>query len=371
MYDLFGLEECLAVIIEHKRISKHALKNIASEFNRHLSTTRERILKNLSTFQNSRDSLAYATLTSKGLVGIINHIDSELKKQESQSDSARNITHSILSEISKSLEQLKEFCKKYFTSVGFYHFPLSESERHSVAQELRSQVNRNPILSDTFVYEFLQLVLEQNPPTTTIEAGYWRDLFLALHGRKFKRADELYIFLLSKDFNYPELYYFYRKLILSELHHLPDSLSQLEYLLHVRKMIIQIPEDNKFHTLHKFPRVKKLLIKMLNSEIEFLNEVKKQMLFTAKDQLLSTDFTVSFSVKQLAYFIYLQAECGVIISKTAKTIHDRIVSHYSTRETEHISQKSFKNAYYVHSPEDIKKVIVKLSEMLALANAEY
>jgi hypothetical protein len=71
--------------------------------------------------------------------------------------------------------------------------------------------------------------------------------------------------------------------------------------------------------------------------------------------LLDNGYKVTLTVKQFAIFIHLQVEAKIIITETPKSLHEYISKHYSTNDTDRISAKSFKNAYYRASTDDLKK----------------
>jgi len=83
--------------------------------------------------------------------------------------------------------------------------------------------------------------------------------------------------------------------------------------------------------------------------------------------LLDERYKVTLTVKQLAIFTHLQVEANIIIAETPKLLHEYIAKHYSTNETDRISAKSFKNAYYSASTGDLEKIIDKIVTMLAIA----
>jgi peptidyl-tRNA hydrolase len=73
----------------------------------------------------------------------------------------------------------------------------------------------------------------------------------------------------------------------------------------------------------------------------------------------------------LAYLIFLAVEVGIVTERKAKRVHEYIISHVSTTETEKISEKSFSNGYYVPNSVDIGIVSDKLAQMLAKAQGQY
>lgn len=141
-------------------------------------------------------------------------------------------------------------------------------------------------------------------------------------------------------------------------------------LLETRKKIQQIIPNNQLCYLKTQPKTAEFLKEYLKQEISSLHKLSKMIKNFEQGSFLDSRFKVSLSVKQLALFIQLQVACGIILEEKPKFIHSYIISHYSTSTTESISEKSFKNGYYVHSPEDLKKIIYLLSKMIAKAKGQ-
>lgn len=116
---------------------------------------------------------------------------------------------------------------------------------------------------------------------------------------------------------------------------------------------------------------RKLVNTLIKEKIRCLELLKLVNENNEDAQMLSSQYKVSFSVKQLSFFIHLQMETGIILWRRAKFAPQYVSRHYSTIERESISEKSVRNALYNHSGEDVKKVIVKLTEMLELAKGKY
>ncbi|RZM23915.1 MAG: hypothetical protein EOO88_24605 [Pedobacter sp.] len=150
-----------------------------------------------------------------------------------------------------------------------------------------------------------------------------------------------------------------------------NTAEQFRELISYKKVIGQLMETEPAEYFHQRPNLKKMLLDAAETEIDFLKGLDFLNSELVNSGMLDSSYKVSLSVKQLAFFIYLNVECGVITERKAKTVHQYIISHASTKEAEHISEKSFSNGFYVHHPEDIRKVSEILGKMLALAQKLY
>lgn len=125
------------------------------------------------------------------------------------------------------------------------------------------------------------------------------------------------------------------------------------------------------HYSASHPDLKVLINEYLESERIFTRELDFLTTELVNSGLLDANYKVSFTVRQLAFYIYLNVECGIITEQRAKKIHQYVISHVDSQEKSGIAEKSFKNAYYQHNAEDIKKVCEKIAKMLAIARERF
>ncbi|WP_443938811.1 hypothetical protein [Pedobacter sp. MW01-1-1] len=183
--------------------------------------------------------------------------------------------------------------------------------------------------------------------------------------------EHLTILLISKQFNHPIFYDFCKAQLNERLMKLSVISDHFRELILIRKNLIQnSPLNLPIYSPLSEP-IQDTLLKMIDSELDFLKELDFINTELVNSGLLDSNYKVSLSVKQLAFYISLNVEAGIITEQKATRIHHYITSHVSTLEKQDISEKSFSNAYYVHSPEDIRKVSEKLARMLALAQEKY
>jgi hypothetical protein len=182
---------------------------------------------------------------------------------------------------------------------------------------------------------------------------------------------DIILILLEMNFNAPVFYKFCSNYLLQKIGdgaHLDEHYRSLSFTLKVLKQII--PRTDR-HYQKELPSISTSLINFIQAEIDHVRDIDRIANDLAGSGLVDRNFRVSFTVKQLAFFIHLQVECGIILEERPKTVHKYITSHYNTRDQESISEKSFKNAYYSRISDDMNKVIAKLAEMLAIAQETF
>ncbi|MGN8056058.1 hypothetical protein ACTJKN_07290 [Pedobacter sp. 22163] len=202
--------------------------------------------------------------------------------------------------------------------------------------------------------------------------GFLADLLGAMNaaedssGNKTQRWKNL---MIEYGFNSPAFYSYCCMEIIKKRDNCQDIIESYSELYWIKKRLQQLVPWNGMPFHKALPDIKISLLNFVDAEISHLQSLEKIGGDLAGYGQINENFRVSFSVKELAYFIHLQVECGIILEEKPKKIHQYVIGHYSTRETEKISEKSFKNAYYAKGSDGVKKVIEKLSQMLARAQA--
>ncbi|TBO44310.1 hypothetical protein [Pedobacter kyonggii] len=178
-------------------------------------------------------------------------------------------------------------------------------------------------------------------------------------------------FLIMHNFNHQLGTKMIYRIIDEQLHLIPDPEKQLNELMLLEKAVVQASKTSEKKLFPGLPSLGNSITKYIGAEIKLIKQINRLIQRTSISDPFEGCFAFSLSVKQLAYFIYLQVETGVLITRTAKQVHQYFANRFTTFDGTPISEKSFKNAYYSHAPEDIQKVIEKLSQMLALAEENY
>ncbi|WP_316736750.1 hypothetical protein [Pedobacter aquatilis] len=177
--------------------------------------------------------------------------------------------------------------------------------------------------------------------------------------------------LTTLNFNNLHFFGYLKNLMNAEFERALEISEKYKVLLIYKKETEQtIQESNGQYSLDH-PSLSQLIIGHLEFERLFLKELDLANTEWVNSGVLDANYKVSLTVKQLAFYVYLNVECGIITEQRAKKIHQYVISHIDSHEKSGISEKSFKNAYYLHHAEDIRKVIEKISKMLAIARERY
>lgn len=178
---------------------------------------------------------------------------------------------------------------------------------------------------------------------------------------------ELITELISLELNHPLFYSFCCGFIISQIELVGNISEQYHSLQFLLKKIEQVQPIVSLVYEKKLPKIKHALIRFIQSEISFMRSLDFLSEELSSGGLVEKNYKVSFTVRQLAIFIHLQVESGIIIADKPRLIHQYVAKHFTTPETDKISEKSFKNNYYGNSAEDLEKIISKIAQMLVLA----
>lgn len=180
-------------------------------------------------------------------------------------------------------------------------------------------------------------------------------------------GDDLVSLLISHKFNHRRFLFLFKDYISEKMNEVDDIESKLKQLVSIKTSIIQNLPSSKRKLNPKSPSIKKSALKMINAEMSYIKLAYRPLHSVSQSIPVNNNIMVSFTVKQLAIFLHLQLDAGIILNKNARQLHQFVATHYRTGNIEKISDKSFKNAFYDFSMNDLEKVIEKLIVMLAKA----
>jgi len=279
--------------------------------------------------------------------------------------------------ISNIIQDIKRNFPEYFN----YESLLPEKQWFTEMENLKKQAqelihtlttHQNDKDTTKFLESLLGSSFQPGTPLTYNAINYWQSFLKQLshklrHQTEKNTTLELISTIISLNLNHKDFYQFCCNYINTQLQTCEEMSAQHKTLSLIKKSITQIyPITNNHYNPALIP-IKQSLLKFVTSEIEYLKSMEHISNDLYQHSLLDSKYKVTLTVKQLAIFIHLQVTAKIIIPGSPKILHEYIAKHYSTSETSRISVKSFKNAYYSASTEDLEKVIDKIVTMLAIA----
>ncbi len=299
-----------------------------------------------------------------------------LSKEEENTGPAlrKNLLEHLLTEC----EALLSFIKNHFPEHMDQKMALPEQAAHQVRERLKEKINQ---ISGTVgsadqllnLAAMMETALMEGQPVYRSERLWDKMLTDLKEVTKNKPLNTVQAisFLIIHNFNHQLGTKIIYGIIDEQLHLMPDPEKQLNELMLLEKAIAQASAISGKKLFPGLPSLGNPITKYISAEIKLIKRMNRLVQRTSAADPFEGCFAFSLSVKQLAYLIYLQVETGVLITRTAKQVHQYFANRFTTFDGGSISEKSFKNAYYSHAPEDIQKVIEKLSQMLALAEENY
>jgi len=215
---------------------------------------------------------------------------------------------------------------------------------------------------------------DRNPSYKTIR--YLEGFFEVLNTRLNNHDGPMETFdiiltLISLDFNHPAFYHAACGYFSAELEKCENLTGQYQTLNFLKKLTRQALNLSSVPYNENQPPIADSLQRYLDAELDYLKSLELNAEDLSSGGLLEKTFKVTFTVRQLALFIHLQVEAGIIVAQSPKALHHYAAKHYSTTGKNTISAKSFKNAYYGNTENDLEKVLEKIAGMLAIAREKY
>jgi uncharacterized protein YkvS len=302
-----------------------------------------------------------------------------IENQLQSSDNTKEISI-FNSRLLDNLNGLIDFLQLNYPSEFDFSAPISATclQKEKIRQEANVQPIRNafdnrPIDNNLRSILIATLNFSDREMVTYADISYVVSISSSIL-KKVESIDsdkDLMDLLIAHNYNNLRFFDFFKQHMDTEFERALEISEKYKTLLIYKKEIEQtIPESSGQYSL-SHPSLSQLIIKHLEFERLFLKELDLATTEWVNSGLLDANYKVSLTVKQLAFYVYLNVECGIITEQRAKKIHQYVISHVDSHEKSGISEKSFKNAYYLHHAEDIRKVIDKIAKMLAIARERF
>ncbi|NTE01520.1 hypothetical protein G6M26_27020 [Agrobacterium tumefaciens] len=263
----------------------------------------------------------------------------------------------------------------YLSDWTFSPDKIAATELTNITTQIKQlDFNGPDALSISLQEICMESILQKDQPWYLSTSAKWLALIETLKKMNTLtpgHSEDTILVFIRHNYNFPKAYDAICRWVALQLKTMTTPLEQQQYLTHLKSICQQASAFSGKKFFKKHQSLGKSLLNHLKSELKLIGLELSMNQGDTAHYPSAGNFTVSLSVKQLAFFAYLQVESGIILSQTAKQVHQHFASRFSTIEGGAISEKSFKNAYYSHAPADIVKVIDKLSQMLALAEEAY
>jgi len=357
-----------------KNFTQESTKNLEREFYRIT-----RVLRDIAIDLNSdKKAKSFLHFHQRSLIRLMDNVSdelSEIKYSQANTLSLKPLKL-LFGYLESTLAWMISTFPIFFNKEEKVPFSIIEFETPKMVKQMEmicAQLAK--IYSNEEIVRLTNMVLAPNQITSFRELDYWKltidSLYTKTASSHIGNEFNLLKFMLQLGLNHPALYDYLSGYIHLEIEKYETLNEQINAVCFYRKEIRQI---FSLKTQKQFPlssSVTKGIKRLLKQELLSLRALEFVNQEIDAAGMMNANYKVSFSVKQLAFFIHLQMETGIIIWQRAKYAHQYIARHFSTVERDSISEKSARNAHYNHAGEDIKKVILKLSEMLALAQEKY
>ncbi len=383
MYELISFREIILDALTTGTAYKWPHKELQDEILKESKRIFSSIQHNITQIEPDDRSRTYLTQHQRGLIQLIDELEAMVDREIPNADQKNKTEeiNSVVNLLNQMVLDLQQYLPYYFD----HHSPVSiitqkqlllniaenSSQILKNLEELQTDNETNAVF--THIFEYLNSGISR---FTFEQAGYLHDFFesLKIELKKFAaplQMPEIILLLTSLNFNHPSFYHSCCSHFNHELQQCENISEQYRLIHFFKKLIGQVFKMISKPYNRNLPDIDESLLRYLEGEISYLKSIDTIAEDLSSGCILDSNFKVNFTVRQLAVFINLQVEAGIITSQSPKTLHQYVTKHYSTIEKDNISEKSFKNVYYGNARKDVEKVIDKIVAMLAIAHEKY
>ncbi|SDD70465.1 hypothetical protein [Pedobacter soli] len=357
-----------------KNFSTESSKSLDKEYSRLI-----RVFRDIAVLgKKKKKIITYFNFHQKNLIILIDKVyqQSEAQKSNQGRKTILPLLEQLITKMIAFLEWTQKMFPKFFNANEKLPKIILLTELEKIEAKIRLVIDE--LKKRKFRDEFsglMKVIGDTKLITNYREIAYWHATWNIIYCRLIAHdiRDEFGILkvMIENGMNHSEFYRFTKNFISQEVEKKPTLDEQISSICGFRKEIRLLFGKTNSKQFSEYPEIKKMLKNFIKEELLMLRAMEFVNHGLAEAGIMNANYKVSFSVKQLAFFVHLQMETGIIIWQRAKFAHQYIARHFSTVERDSISEKSVRNAHYNHAGEDIKKVIAKLGEMLALAQERY
>lgn len=357
-----------------KNFEADSSKNLDREYSRLV-----RVFRDIAVLGKKKKKIAtYFNFHQKNLILLIDKVHQQIQTEKNHQGKKTILPYldQLITKMTTFLEWLEKIFPKFFNRnekvprvILIAELEMINIKINLLIEELKTRKFEAGLI------EVIQTVSDPKLIVNYRDIAYWHAIWHITYRKVMEHNTtdefELLKILIENGINHSEFYRYATNFISYEVEKKPTLDEQIHAICGYRRDIRLLFRETNNKQFPEYPEIKKVLKKFIKEELLLLRAMEFVNHGLAEAGIMNANYKVSFSVKQLAFFVHLQMETGIIIWQRAKFAHQYIARHFSTVERDSISEKSVRNAHYNHAGEDIKKVIAKLGEMLALAQERY
>jgi hypothetical protein len=377
IYELIRFRELILDAIKVGTTPQCPHQKLKDEILKESKRVTRSILNHVTQVEPDR-SKAYIRQHQRGLLQLMDELGATMN--EDAPNTNRKNGNGEISNIANLLDQMVWDLHQLFPDYFDYDCTISavsQKQLLSKITEYSSQILKNieELHADHETITLFKHIFEHISSSTRFtfaQAGYLKDFLASIKMALNKSVppldlSEIILLLISLNFNHPSFYHSCCSHFNHELEKC-ENISEQHRLIHFfKKLVGQVFKTISIPYNRNLPNVDESILRYIESEISYLKSIDTIAEDLSHGGILESNFKVTFTVRQLAIFINLQVEAGIITTNSPKALHQYVTKHYSTAEKNIISAKSFKNAYYGNMEKDVQKVIGKIATMLAIA----
>ena len=378
-YELTFLEEQLRILIESQANKAKSTDEIKQELDEELFRLKI-VFQDIGVSEiKLSNSKTFFFFHQKSLIEACNKITESIEQGKKKAAGHKPLLE-ILAYLREKISDFLDWTKVYFPELFDFkqEVPIHLRDHqlkvgHEVLEQIVAELKAKEF-EEKFITA-LRLSIYQENGSSYHELSFSMeimDIILSkLQNQSFSDEYSMISFLIQYRVNSEHFFNFAKEYLALKIESKPTLDEQIRKISKLKKNIKLLYIKGKSNQFIEFPNIQESLIAFLKGELKIYRALQFVNNNLIESGIINSNYKVSFSVKQLAFFVHLQMETGIILWQRAKFAHQYIAQHYSTVERETISEKSVRNAHYNHASEDVKKVIAKLGQMLALAQEKY
>lgn len=340
------------------------------------SHIKESILKTVFGLNKDQHIRIYVYDLQNKLILLADALYCYLKNEDPLLDNSykKPCLHSIQKEIYFYILDLLSFLKRNFQEFINPDEKIPDGVKFIAIQNLKykltpkKKINNcvyNELISVTFTP--LNQFFENHIPITSEELKYFEKLVAVCSEMNFMKVKDPVITLLKKlifiNFNSAAFFDFITdqiKLSINSIKSTPDKLEKLSLYL---KKVNQAPVDTELWYNRKSRSIKDMLSQWIVEEIIFYEKISKNREEISPHKEMDFKITTSFSVSQLACFLKILVETGIISNQNDMDIIRFFATVTQSKRTESISFNSLRSKYYNiedSTRQEVKDYVLKM-----------